>query len=141
MRIVSIILLLIGTTVITGCGADPTVSVSGIVKLDGSPAANLLVYFTPKGNKESKVVGGSAVSDTQGKFTIVGDDGRPGLLPGKYTVFVVDNNLNVDDESTTASKARRINRVPQEYSSPATTPLELLVSSDQNEHTINIVTK
>lgn len=78
---------LFGLAVLVGCGpAGPTIiPVSGTVTLDGTPLPRAAVTFRPDGDTPG--VGGSAVTGPDGKYQVVGRDGK-GLAPGPYKVIV-----------------------------------------------------
>ena len=85
---------------VAGCGGPSATPVEGTVAFASGnrKSDNLLLQFHPTADGGAKVRGGSALSDTSGKFTVTGDDGAAGLAPGAYIVTVVDNNLSVEDE-------------------------------------------
>ncbi len=102
----------------TGCGGPSATPVEGTVAFASGnrTSDNLLLQFHPTTDGGAKLRGGSALSDTGGKFTVTGDDGAAGLPPGTYIVTVVDNNLNVEDEpGTKGAKRPPPNRVPLKY--------------------------
>ena len=103
---------------VAGCGGPSATPVEGTVAFASGNRKfdNLLLQFHPTASSGAKVRGGSALSDTSGKFTVTGDDGAAGLPPGAYIVTVVDNNLSVEDEpGAKGAKRPPPNRVPLKY--------------------------
>lgn len=125
-----------------GCGsAAPVVSpVEGVVKVDGKPAGNLLIQFTPMAwAKDRPVTSASAVSDPAGRFILKADDGQPGAPVGTHKVTVVDNNLSVEGEpDQPGGRKKVVNRVPQAYGSAVSTPLEVEVRADKKDYELTL---
>jgi len=75
-----------------GCGSDGPkyVPVSGVVKVDGQPYKNAVVSFQPVGTKDSPAPGrgSSAVTDDQGRYSLLVDDGTAGAVVGKHRVRI-----------------------------------------------------
>ncbi len=77
---------------LAGCGGGPKyVSVSGTVKVDGKAYKNAVVSFQPmasKGADDAGAVGSSALTDENGKFTLMTIDGKSGAAPGRHKVRI-----------------------------------------------------
>ncbi|MFO0797495.1 MAG: hypothetical protein U0804_08450 [Gemmataceae bacterium] len=75
-----------------GCGGDGPkyVPVSGFVKVDNQPYPNAVVSFQPVGSKENSAPGrgSSAVTDSNGHYTLYVDDGTRGAVVGKHKVRI-----------------------------------------------------
>jgi hypothetical protein len=75
---------------VVGCSGNSfkTVPVSGTVTLDGEPVAGVEVVFFPKPTESSAVVGpfSTAITDGEGKFTLVTRYGDPGAVVGAHRV-------------------------------------------------------
>ena len=69
--------------VLSGCGGDGRVAVSGTVSLDGGPLVLGLINFRPAPAEKLSGAGGQI---SQGRFTLPADQG---LFPGKYQVKVL----------------------------------------------------
>lgn len=73
-----------------GCGGDEfsLAPVNGVVMMDGKPAANVAVMFTPLETSETSIVGpfSTAVTDAEGKFTLKTKQGKLGAVIGKHEV-------------------------------------------------------
>src|SRR5262245_44012856 len=79
--------------VITGCGANRTVKVDGLVTNDGNPVSNAAVIFIPVGTGRQ----GNGISDASGKFVLGSYGTNDGIPPGEYKVTVVkDPNFQAD---------------------------------------------
>lgn len=84
---------------LTGCGrGNPfdLVPVSGTVTIDGQPAANIVVLFTPVANDTTSIVGpfSSSVTDAEGKFTLKSKQRKPGAVPGDHSVSLQYRSFN-----------------------------------------------
>jgi hypothetical protein len=127
-----------------GCGGGPTIiPVEGVVKINGKPAGNLLIQFTPESwSESSKVLSATAVSNPSGKFVLTCDNGRPGATPGKHKVTVLDNNLSAEGEPPPGGVRKVVpNRIPGRYLSASTTPLEVVVEVGKKEYEVNVLTR
>ena len=82
-----VVLLAVG-----GCGdgGRKLVPVSGTVKVNGQPTANLVVSFQPLGgeSEENPGRGSSAVTGADGRYTLIYDGEKPGALTGKHRVRI-----------------------------------------------------
>ena len=92
MRRIGIAGLALALIAFGGCGGGgrTIVPVSGVVKVNGVPAANLVVSFQPLGgeNDENPGRGSSAVTDAEGKYALIYDGEKPGALTGKHRVRI-----------------------------------------------------
>jgi hypothetical protein len=118
-----------------GCGGDRPkyVKVSGIVKLDGKPYKNALVSFQPLGTPDNPNPGhGSAgLTDEDGRFKLVTDDGYTGAVVGKHRVRIqtkrddptafVDPALGSPDDLGPLNKKVQIDPIPVEWYSDKST--------------------
>jgi len=80
--------LLIG---LTGCGGGPTyVKVSGVVTVDSKPYKNAIVAFQPLGTPKNPEPGrgSSALTDENGQYTLMTDDGQIGAVVGKHRIRI-----------------------------------------------------
>jgi hypothetical protein len=124
-----------------GCGPGSArlAPVEGVVKIDGKPVANLLVQFhhTPKGG--GRPVSASGISDASGRFVLRCGDAA-GAPEGENKVTLIDNNLVTDEEPGPTSKRLPPNRVPREYMSSTTTPLNVVVEPGKKAYELNVQT-
>jgi hypothetical protein len=114
-----------------GCGGDGPkyVPVSGVVKVDGQPYPNAVVSFQPVGGRENPNPGrgSSAVTDANGRYTLLVDDGTTGAVVGKHKVRIQskrdDPNAfydpsvgNPDNAPTpTPKKGGRVDPIPADW--------------------------
>lgn len=103
----------------TSAGAEAT----GVVTLDGSPLADVLVNFYPQGGGSSAF----ATTDAEGKFTVKTSGAETGLAPGEYTVSVSPP----DADSEAAEGAAGPPAIPEKYASGKTSGLKVTVSGGQ----------
>src|SRR4051812_5963467 len=77
---------------LAGCsgGGRKIVPVSGTVTINGQPARNVIVTFQPLEEKadENPGRGSSAVTDENGRYTLVYDGEKPGALTGKHRIRI-----------------------------------------------------
>jgi len=74
-----------------GCSSGrKIVPVSGTVTVNGQPAAGLIVSFQPLGGEgeQNPGRGSSAVTGSDGKFTLIYDGEKPGAFTGKHRVRI-----------------------------------------------------
>src|SRR6187401_2840791 len=92
MRRIWIAGLAVAVVALGGCGSGgrKIVPVSGVVKVNGVPASNLVVSFQPLGgeSEENPGRGSSAVTDAEGRYALVYDGEKPGALTGKHRVRI-----------------------------------------------------
>src|SRR5262245_62274910 len=73
-----------------GCGGPKYVKVSGVVTLDGKPYKNAVVSFQPIGTADNPNPGrgSTGLTDENGRFTLVTDDGHKGAVVGTHRVRI-----------------------------------------------------
>ncbi len=72
---------------VTGCGGEPIAKVSGVVRLDGQPAENISVTFTPKPNAKGEVLSSSGLTNADGRYDLkVTITGQVGAVVGMHRV-------------------------------------------------------
>lgn len=124
---------------IAGCGGSERpslVKATGTVKLDGNPVEGASVGLIFQGDAKSKYQRPSnALTDAQGKFT-PGTYGKDDGLPvGKYKVIVQKREVvgelpaNYSEENPSATPVTYKWVVPKSYADPATSGLEIEVTS------------
>ncbi len=85
---------------LAGCGSGLELApVSGTVTVDGKPAPDVAVNFTPIPGQAAKGPGSSAVTDAQGRFALrtVGDKRYAGAVVGKHRVTLVESDPALAD--------------------------------------------
>ncbi len=96
---------------LTGCGAEeatPVVAAKGIVKINGTPAANIMVRFVPEGKQETGLISSTGVSDAEGRFQLVASDGREGALPGPGKILLTDTEEERPAQGEVSTKVPRL---------------------------------
>lgn len=122
---------------LTGCGGSGSpVPVTGTITVKKKPEANLLIQFCSTAATGGKTFTGSATSAEEGKFEIVGADGKPGLPPGDYSVTVVDRNSEVEDEDLAKGKRIPPSRIEKKYMAPdeKVNPLKVKVEAGKTTY-------
>jgi len=74
-----------------GCGEkNKYVPVSGVVRVNGKPYPNAMVYFQPVGSKEDPNPGrgSTGVTDENGKFVLKAEDGKDGAVAGTHQIKI-----------------------------------------------------
>jgi hypothetical protein len=122
--------VLLGT--LTGCGQSETVPVTGTVMLNGQPAANADVLFTPT---KGRLASGS--TDAAGRFTLSTNKPNDGAVPGDHKVTVVEYYPPGKPPPMTATGAP--SRFPAIYADVSQTPLKAKVERGKpNDFTFDI---
>jgi hypothetical protein len=107
--VASVLLLL------SGCSTEeavPVVAAKGIVRINGTPAADIMVRFVPEGKQETGLISSTGVSDSAGRFQLVASDGRDGAIPGQGQILLTDTAEERPAQGEVATKAARL---PAEY--------------------------
>lgn len=130
------------TALLAGCGGGASLTdVEGTVTgPDGKPMPDILVQFNPDQNTGSKVFGSSAVTDTNGRFALTCDNGKPGAVVGPHRVVLIDNAFGNEDDANLGKRPakKQVNRVPQTYLSPTTTPLQIVVEAGKKSYELKV---
>jgi hypothetical protein len=115
----------------SGCGqVDDCVPVEGTLRVAGASAGNILVVFTPESDGSRALPRSVAVTDADGHFQLRTEDGRRGALVGGHQVTLEDmDRYAIERTEKPPAPTERLteSRVPQQYSSVATTPLTISV--------------
>jgi hypothetical protein len=126
------IALLAGLTLSAGCGGDGIrrVSVDGRLTVQGQPLGDTIVQFLPQAGVPGP--GGVGRSDAGGRFKLIGSRlGAAGAAPGRYRVALVRlvgaDGAPVPPETGESDAPGIRNTIPEPYTSPDTTPLEVEV--------------
>jgi len=126
---------------IAGCRRQARLlPVSGTVRLDGRPAANVLVTFLPDPAKGAKGPRSAAATDADGRYRLRCDDQRDGAVAGWHRVVVEDLALYAAprDENAPRMAARPRSRIPALYCEPRQTPLKVEVRPDGQTHDFDL---
>jgi len=118
--------LLVATT---GCGGPKSVPVSGVVTVDGKPYKRAVVSFQPLAGPGNPAPGrgSSGLTDENGRFSLMGDDGAAGALPGRHRVRIqteregamvfVDPTVCSPDGGLPQAKKGPVDPIPAEWHS------------------------
>ena len=104
-----------------GSEVPPLVPVSGTVKINGEPAADVNVTFSPTAG--AKTTGASATTGADGKYQLMHRSGELGVEPGSYGVLfskylMPDGSPVPAGQSPTDSGANE--SIPERFRSPDT---------------------
>src|SRR5262245_51304344 len=120
---------------LVGCGGGPKLAeVQGTVKdKKGAPLEKIMVEFWPEGQGQRS----SGVTDKDGKYTLMTDDGkRAGAVVGRHRVVLRESGVLGDKflgragETVDMAKGKKP-RVGREFSDANTTPLKKDVGSSK----------
>jgi len=111
--------LLLGVALLagSGCGGSNTVSVKGVVTLDGEPLPRATISFMPLGEGHPAY----GVADAKGNFRLTTFKPDDGIMPGEYKVMVQEEGEEKPDPKTFSEeerKAARMGMKPQSSMSP-----------------------
>ena len=129
--------------VLTQAGCGPTVTVKGVVTLDGNPLPGATVLFVPEAGGAGRPASG--LSDDAGHFRLTTYRPGDGAVPGTYRVVVTKTEgMSTPPGPDHASKARfrdhrkrsearrhRKPALPAVYGDPETTTLRCTVPPDR----------
>lgn len=73
---------------LAGCGPreEPLIPVSGIVRVNGELAPHANLSFRP--DEDTRSVGGAAITGLEGRYEVLGPNGKKGLVAGAYRVVI-----------------------------------------------------
>ena len=127
-------LLLFGLAWIVGCGSSKYAPVSGTVRMDGKPLADVAVIFQPIGKTLNPGPGSSGRTNAQGEYTleVMGGEGR-GAVIGPHRV-----EIHPTVEADGSRKAPKI-QIPRKYN--YTSELKFEVKPDGNTADFNLTSK
>ncbi len=136
-------LLVSGLGVFAGCGdSGPKMApVEGTVSLDGKPLNNIMVEFWPSSAGPRSI----AVSDAQGRYKLMADDGkREGAAVGPHKVVLHDVSVYGENppvgraaENVDVTKGKKP-RISNKFASPETTTISQTVEDKKNDLNIDI---
>jgi hypothetical protein len=127
------IAILAGCLILFGCtGKDPAgpklVPVSGAVSLNGKPVAGATVTFVPAG--DTKGFGSKGKTDVDGKYSLTGNRGGAGAVPGNYKVTISKRVMpdgSEPDEDVPVMESPARETLPSKYSMGGQTTLTAIV--------------
>ena len=126
MKCALLMSVIAAVAMLAGCGGGydgpPVGSVAGTVTIQGKPAPDVVVEFTPtEGGR-----GSTGTTDDSGQYELIYSSNKMGAQVGKHTVKISGNQV-LDDNSTNMMKPKT--SVPKEV---AEMTREVEVSSGSN---------
>lgn len=118
-------LLLLALVALVGCGKGgrvPAHPTEGTLLINGQPAANVFVLFTPVGGKDP-ALRPSATTDLEGKFRLTTYEAFDGAPAGEYTVSFLYEPVN----SPLSRPKGKPPQVPAHFTKADTSPLKVKV--------------
>lgn len=114
----------------------PTHPVTGVVYIDGAPAANATVSFYLKdaGAKKGPRFTGDGLIEGDGSFRVSSYTAYDGLPAGEYLVTVSYDGRY----ARVLEKTDRKDSIPAAYRSAATTPLTAVIKAGKNDLTLEV---
>lgn len=107
------------------------VEISGTITLDGSPLMGATIYFH---NKPERVYS-SGVTDTNGRYTLMFDSRKSGIIPGEKTIEIVDSDssseASFDSEGADPNIPQTVGKIPAKYNAKSTLSYTVTKSDDQ----------
>ena len=97
--------------IFVGCGTKSAelVEATGILKIDGVPAENIMIHFVPKTTDESVNAPTShGLTDAEGKFVLRSAKNELGALAGPHLVTLYDTELGREAQGEASTKPRRL---------------------------------
>lgn len=131
---------IVAVAVFAGCSGGPKMParapVSGVVKVNGQPAANVSVQFIPADEAKGRSATGKA--DGSGKYVLFTFEPNDGAIPGEYKVVVSSppaEEKAFKDKKVEFSGAKDSGgtKIPEKYSDPKKTDLKVTVKSGTND--------
>jgi hypothetical protein len=120
-----------------GCSSprETLATVEGTLRWNKKPLANVHVMFLPNEAKGTKGKQSAGVTDENGHFKLMCDNGQPGAVVGFHKVVVMTSARMTDrgdkgEQAADASKVGPKPAIPSKYQSAATTPVEREVKAE-----------
>ena len=140
------LLFLCGACSVAGCSGGPRLAeVTGTVRLNGVPLANIMVEFNPDALSG---VRSTATTDENGRYELVCDDQRPGALVGPHRVVLHDLAIyggkflgrRLEQVGTKGGPTLKPSRIPNQYGSTGHTPLKKEVKPEPQTIDLEVTT-
>ena len=126
------ILFLVVALLVVGCGGEKLVTVTGTARRHGKPVPNLVINFVPEKGLRSY-----ALTDQNGRFSMVYTNGQEGVLPGSHKVWVQLATAGSKEDKEQQKRLAlqksdtEITQILRKYGNGETTPLVVQVKDDQ----------
>ncbi len=117
-----------------GCTQSDTVPVTGVVLLNGQPAAQAEVLLNPKTGRMA-----SGVTDDQGRFSVSTAKPNDGAVPGEYIVTLFEYYPPDKPPKMPPAGQPLPSRFPPQYADPAKSPLTVTIErGKKNDFTFEV---
>lgn len=148
----SLLIISASLLLLSGCSSKKlpeTISVEGVVKLEGAPVEGARVMFVPKGSGRPA----EGQTDKAGRFELSTFAPRDGALPGEHTVTVTlvraaagasaRTFAEGSEEAAMLAVSSGVEKppewiVPMKYSAPSSSGLSATVSAQSREFTFDL---
>jgi hypothetical protein len=126
---------ILAVLVLVGCGSGKRAvfPVHGQVTFENKPVANALVTFQPLDGPELERSSQSILTEEDGSFAATTYAKGDGLPVGKYAVTVTWLVAPRGSKATGEEDMVRVNQLPQRYSRPESSGLQITVEPRPNE--------
>ncbi len=122
---------------LSGCSGSRLVKVTGRVTHNGQPVPSTVVRFLPEDMQSGRVSEG--MTDENGRFTLRASRKEPGILCGKYSVFLRYAPSGDEESGTTPPKAsEELKEVIARYADPRTSGLRYEVTKNDEYFEIEL---
>jgi hypothetical protein len=125
-------LVLLPAVLAAGCGGPRLVSVTGTALRHGKPVPDLVINFAPEKGLRSY-----ALTDQNGRFTMVCSNGQEGVLVGTHKVWVQLHTAGSKEDKERQKRVAMQKNDPEiaqmlrKYGNPETTPITVDAKEDQ----------
>lgn len=94
-----------------GCGGRPydLVPAEGVITINGTPAANIMVRALPDSTQDSSGPSSSGITNEKGEFKLVTDNQELGAVPGDHIFTFFDMDEERPQQGEPLTKPPRIN--------------------------------
>lgn len=142
-------LMLAGLLLILGCSGKPVpqfVVTEGTLMMDGKPVPLALVEFMPDVKQFGAEVNSSAVTDANGKFSLICGN-TPGAMVATHRVVINEGPPPAGTRGQDAESQARLaeytskltNRpIPPIYGNFSSTPLRVEITAEKRDHVLNM---
>jgi len=117
---------------VSGCGGEQLVHISGKATRRGKPVPNLVINFTPEKGLRS-----FALTDSEGRFNMIYTNGQEGVVPGTHKVWVQLRTIGAKEDKEQQKQLSRqqgdpeLAQILRKYGKADTTPLTVEAKADQ----------
>lgn len=109
--LVTTVVAVLLTSLVVGCGQPKAVlvPVTGTLKIDGEPAAGIMVQLVPDTQDESiDAPTSQGITDENGEFELFTTKNEPGAIVGKHKVALIDTEEERPAQGEVATREPRL---------------------------------